>query len=192
MRGFERFKTNPRELMSKRYLISAALVIAGVVVAGFFFTKVVVSKNNTIAPAGQPEKVVVDKNFTLEAYPSSLKENGKPVTVVLKNVQKTNSITINGKKTTLKPGSTFVLLTFVIDNPTNDRLLFPTRDFVRYVDPNGKKFAPSVSEQSIVLEPQATKIDTIGFVEPDNLTSIKFSIGTLNQEKEVIETKFTK
>jgi hypothetical protein len=174
---------------SKKTLLLLILIIAGITFLTFLYSNTVSKSSSAIKSSGATERVVVDKAFELEAYVGNTNEKA-PVTAHLKNVQKTNSITISGKKNTLKSGSTFVLLTFVIENNTSERLVFPTRDIVRYIDPNDKKFAPSISEKAIVLEPQATKIDTIGFVEPANIKTMKFSIGELEKTKETIEINF--
>ena len=193
MRGFERFNnlSNSRRLFKTRSSLIITLGIIALVVGGsiFYMNSIVKSKSGP-TPAGKSEKVAIDKTFSFNAIVATNRDRKELVTVTLKNVQRTNTIRSNGKQQSLKNGSSFILLTFVIENDSNEKLIYPTKDFVRFIDQNGKKFAPSLSEQAILVEPQSTKINTVGFVEPDTMKKMKFSIGPLDQEKETIEVNF--
>ena len=62
---------------------------------------------------------------------------------------------------------------------------------ITYVNlPKGKKGAASVSEANIVVEPQATKIDILGYVQPGSTKTFDFEIGNLDGSKAHIQVNF--
>lgn len=190
MNRFNNFNSKIRNVgsISRKSLLLIAIVVLALIGLSFWYITSLASKGGSTQM--RSEKVIVEKSFDLNGV--SGKQEKRPLKATLKNVVKTNSLKINNRQSTLKSGSSYVVLTLTIENNTNERLIFPTSDYIRFIDTNNKRFAPSISQKSVIVEPQATKIDTVGFVEPENIKSMKFAIGSLDGDKEIIEVKFTK
>lgn len=180
----------------KKYLrpIVALIIIGVIVVFGWtYFNSNKSGRGSSLISSSnkQVKSQVITLNQTLNIPVNTGKPDDKPLVETFQKAQLTNQIVVNGQQTFSRDGTKFLMINLLVENDTQNRLNFLTKDTIRLIDPNNKKFAPSYfNSKTNVLEPDSVKKDVVGFLVPDNLKAFKIQYGPLNGDKQVLDLKF--
>jgi hypothetical protein len=132
----------------------------------------------------------VTLNQTFDFTTGLEKQGGIPLKMTFQTAQLTNRVYISKKANFARPGTQYLMLNLLIENGNTKGLVFRSRDTIRLIDSNGKKFAPSLHNKEISVPADAAKKDVVGFLVPDNLKEFKIQYGPLTGTKQIIELKF--
>jgi hypothetical protein len=152
------------------------------------------SVNNPLSQvATQNQKIEINKNFALPLTTSTNtkdKTTLKPLNVTLQGAQLTNKIYVAQKPQVARDGTKYLMINMLLENENAKELDLRSRDLIRLVDPNGKKFAPSYFNKSTSLQPTAVKKDVIGFLVPESIKQFTIQYGLPSQDKQTIDLNF--
>ncbi len=169
-------------------------VIALIAVGGYSIYK----QNNPgqgLSPAQAQVKsqvITLNKTFDLPTGLEGGKDNIQPLKFTFVSAQLTNRIVVAKKYQYAKSGATYLMLSVLIENSNTKSLNIRTRDLVRLIDNNGKKFAPSFYNKDLPVQADAVKKDIVGFLVPDSIKDFKIQYGSPTGAKQVIDLKFNK
>ena len=168
-------------------LIIITLLIGGtLLLTKTSFVKGITS--SATAPSVSTQKVALNKSYDVPLTIAG--KETKPIKFTLQNAQLTNRIFVS-KKAQYAPGNTrYLMLNLLIENQNAQGFNMTTRDMVRLIDTNGKKFAPSFYNKSAAVQPDAVKKDIVGFLVPADIKVHKLQVGLPDKDKETIELKF--
>lgn len=180
----------------KRYLRPLVLIIIVIgILGGLYFAS---QNKNTKSGSGvvtsskgdvKSQKITLNQTFDL---PVSSKPNDLvPLKVTFTTAQLTNKITISRKGRFSRKGTRYLMLSLLIENANSKKVNLKTRDVVRLIDNNNKKFAPRYYNKEVAIEADSVKKDTIGFLVPDDIKEFKIQYGLpTTADKKILELKF--
>jgi hypothetical protein len=184
-------KDPPAKKLLKPLIILAILILIGVAVYSVY------SRQNTSADSSNPQSgndtqvktqtvpINRDYNFPIEGV-----ANLKPLKINLQNAQLTNRIVVGGEPRFAPKDGNFLMLYLLLQNENTQGINFRSRDIIRFIDPNNKKFAPSYFNSNVTVDPDAVKKDTVGFLVPNNQKKFSIQYGSLTGEKQTLELNF--
>lgn len=144
--------------------------------------------SSSSAPSVSTQRLALNKSFEVPLTLSG--KESKPIKFTLQNAQLTNRIFVS-KKAQFAPANTrYLMLNLLIENENPQGFNMKTRDMVRLIDTNGKKFAPSYYNKSAAVQPDAVKKDIVGFLVPADIKVHKLQVGLPDKDKETLELKF--
>jgi hypothetical protein len=183
--------------IDKNNLIKPLIVVIILVVligAGIYYFQ---TRNGKTSVAGskvavQTQTITPKQTFELKTGLEGGKDSLQPLKVTLQSAQLTNRIFVKNKPKYARSGAKYLLINLLIENPNIRRLNIRSKDFIRLIDNSNKKFAPSIVDKDVLLEPDAVRKDTVGFAVPDNIKDFKIQYGLPTGDKQIIELKFNK
>jgi hypothetical protein len=141
--------------------------------------------------ASQSQKIDINKSFQLPlSTQPNTKSTLKPLNVTLQGAQLTNKIYVAKKPQVARDGTKYLMINMLLENENAKELDLRSRDLIRLVDQNGKKFAPSYFNKATALQPTAVKKDVIGFLVPDSIKQFSIQYGLPSQDKQTIDLNF--
>lgn len=178
----------------KRFLrpLIIIILILGILGGLYYFSQ----KNNSTGNSRvvtqnkgdvKTQKIILNQLFDL---PVSKDNSLQPLKVTFTTAQLTTRITVSSKTKTAPKGTRFLMVNLLFENANIKRVNLKTRDILRLIDTNNKKFAPRYYNKSVAIEADAVKKDTLGFLVPDNIKTFKIQYGLPTGEKKILELKF--
>ena len=180
---------------AKKFLMPLVVIaVVGLVAAGGYS----VYKNSKLPGAGigQNQATVQSQNITLNQtfdFPIGLadsKESLQPLKITFQKAQLTNRILVGGNPRYAQSGGKYLMIFILIENNNSKGITFRSRNIIRLIDPNGKKFAPSFYNKDAVVEADSVKKDTVGFFVPDSQKEFNIQYGLPTGTKQILQLKF--
>lgn len=132
----------------------------------------------------------IDVNQSIDIPTGLEKDGGSPLKVAITTGQLTNRILVNKKSQYSSSGTNYLMLNLLIENNNSRKINFKSRDVIRLIDVNGKKFAPRYYNKDVAVEADSARKDVLGFRVPSNMKEFKIQYGLLSGEKKILELKF--
>jgi len=184
------FRNSNRGKIVKPLIIIIAIVL---VLIGVKYISANKSSSNGITVSSSKDvksmRITLNQTFDL---PIPTKDNSlSPLKVTFTTAQLTNRIVVGGKAKNAAKGTQFLMLNLLIENSNNKRVNLKTRDMIRLIDNNNKKFAPRYFNKDVAIEADAVKKDTLGFLVPEDIKIFKIQYGLVSSgDKKILELKF--
>jgi hypothetical protein len=175
-----------------RRILILALIIGVLLLGGYMLTKgnkSSGSSSNTQSSSQKVESKKIEVNQSID-IPVGQPKDGVSIKSTVQTASLTNRIVISKKNQWARKGTRFLMLNFLVENPSAKGVNFKTKDLIRLIDNNGKKFAPSYFNNGLKIEADAVKKDVAGFLVPEDIKVFKIQYGLINGEKKTLELKF--
>ncbi|MDO8336142.1 MAG: DUF4352 domain-containing protein, partial [Candidatus Saccharibacteria bacterium] len=118
------------------------------------------------------------------------KETGDKLHVTITTIEKTDSIIAQDKPVRTKDGKIFLLVNMEIENTTKQELAIKPNDMVRFIDNEGRSFAPEVYNNGVKADAVSIKKTRVGYVVDSAQKTYKLMIGEVRVKQEPIEVSF--
>lgn len=178
----------------KRYLRPLILIIIVIgILGGLYFAShnKVVKSGVVTTSKGEVKSQKITLNQTFDLIISSKQNDLQPLKITFGTAQLTNKITISKKSKFSAKGTKFLMINLLIENGNTKRINLKTRDIIRLIDNNNKKFAPRYYNKEVAIEADSVKKDTIGFLVPEDIKEFKIQYGLpTTADKKILELKF--
>lgn len=183
-----------KELLRKNFklIIFLGVILLGLgALLGYKFGKR--TSSSIIKPKPREERVLasveVNRSFFFKGYDGEGKPRGT-LGFTITTVEKENQIVVKGKPINPQKGKLFLSVNIELQNDNPRSLGISSRNLVRLIDGEGKKYAPSFYNKGVVIAPESVKKDKIGFVVEAKEKSFRLQVGEPAREKEIIEIQF--
>lgn len=158
----------------------------GYLIAG---KKLAVKKNNAINTVAPLASSRIDKGFDYALDSGQGKKTQFRFNLV--EAKKYDLITRQGQPFKPKSGEVFLIITLNVENGNAFAIKVNSRDYVRWVDKDGKKHAPDLYNDAAVVMADSVKRDEIGFIIPSETKQVNLQIGRLvDKEKSPVIIDF--
>jgi len=150
------------------------------------------TSKSRVEGAAESQTVSLDKKFYFPGLEDTGEEEGT-IEMAITEVEKTDQVMVQDKEYTAKNEKTFLIVNLELKNETTKRLNIFPGDLIRLVvnDEEEKKLAPDLHNNYVPVSPISTKVDRVGFIIDKEFDSLKLQVGELEEEKEVLEIKFS-
>ncbi len=135
-------------------------------------------------------KINVNKKFDVAIKTQDGKETGDKLHVTITTIEKTDSIIAQDKPIRTKDGKIFLLVNMEIENTTKQELAIKPNDMVRFIDNEGRSFAPEVYNNGVKADAVSIKKTRVGYVVDSAQKTYKLMIGEVRVKQEQIEVSF--
>lgn len=188
----------PKRQNRPKKILTLLLIFALLSVAAFGLSRIILSRQVSAQkqekaqqPTFQKQTINLDKVFT---FPG-LDEKGRKrddLELKITELEKTDQVVVQDKTYTAQNDKIFLIVNLEIKNDTAKNLNIFPGELVRLIidEQEEKKFAPDLHNNYVLVSPDSTKVDRVGFVINQNFKSLKLQIGELEEKKEFIEIKF--
>ncbi|MBI2011195.1 hypothetical protein HYS91_00355 [Candidatus Daviesbacteria bacterium] len=175
----------------KKYLRPLVLIVLLVgLLGGAYYLYQNQDSTNKAPTSRKVERQVITLNKSFEYPVSNTDTSLSPLKVTFVTAQLTNRILVSRKPQYARSGTKYLMLNLLLENENTKRINFKTRDIVRLIDNNGKKFAPSYFNKTVAVEGDSAKKDVVGFLVPIDIKNFKIQYGPLAGSKQTLELKF--
>lgn len=162
-------------------LVVVAVLAAAILIALSQFGKTTTFTQNVVS------EIPINKAFQFEGISQNGALTKNLLTMNLQSAQKMKTILIQGKPATAREGKVFLIINLEIANDHQQRLQILPVNLIRLVDTSGKKFAPDVHNENVIVEPISVKKTRIGFVVDEAVaTGLSLQVGEIDGPKETI------
>lgn len=178
--------------MSKYKKFLYLLVFVLLVFAGYkiFSPKIPSPQKQTTNQSSRVlSQVEVGRSFTFPAQIQGGKKT-EDITFTLTQAERKNEIKVKGQPRQAQSGRDFLLLRIELDNPSTEKLVFASADFIRLLGKEEKKFSPDFHNGSVIIDPLSVRRDLVSFIIPEEKKSFTFLVGELEKDKERLEINF--
>jgi len=168
-------------------LLIIGVVAVAVIAAGYFISN---RNNSSVLTEEDRPTVTISKTYEIIARTKERQRTTGRFKMTVTNAQFADSILVQGKRARPVTGKTFLVLNMEIENPYKVSLYAFPVDLFRQVREDGKKFAPSVHQGTVLIRPEATKKSNVAFVVLPTDKKFKVEVGDVNTPKETLEITF--
>lgn len=134
-------------------------------------------------------QVAVNRSFTFPAQIQGGKKT-EDVTFTITTVERKNEIKVKSKPRQALPGNNFLLVRLELDNPSTERLIFASADFIRLLGKDDKKFSPDFHNGQVIIDPLSVRRDLVSFMAAQDQKNFTLLVGELEKDKERLEINF--
>jgi hypothetical protein len=166
------------------------LAIGAVIVLILIFGAVFLFNTGPSDDAEDKPTVKIGKSYEIIARTKDKKRTTGRFNLTVTNAQFSDSILVQGKRARPVKGKTFLVLNMEIENSHKVQLYAFPADLFRFEREDGKKFAPSVHQGTVLVRPQATKKNNVAFVVLPSEKKFKIEVGDVGETKETLEITF--
>lgn len=175
----------------------ALVVLVIVLMLGFITFKIakphkatINGANSATSSENSSTKINVNKKFDVSIKTQDGKETGDKLHVTITTIEKTDSIIAQDKPVRTKDGKIFLLVNMEIENTTKQELAIKPNDMVRFIDNEGRSFAPEVYNNGVKADAVSIKKTRVGYVVDSAQNTYKLMIGEVRVKQEQIEVSF--
>lgn len=165
--------------------IALTLVIVAVLAVGVILALSQFGQNSTFEQDVTAE-VPIGRSFKFPVYGENGQATDISLTMNLTTAAKMRNILIQGKPAQAREGKIFLIVNMEVLNDFNQQLKIAPVDLIRLVDATGKKFAPDVHNEDVIVEPISVKKTRVGFVVDDPTTGLELQVGEIDGAKETV------
>jgi len=172
-------------------IIFLLVVVAGAVSLGLYF-------GSKRAPKTTPTSQEIEKlakplaeaklNSNFEFTIEELEDENAILKFTLVGAKKVKAVANQGQPIKAGSGEEFLIISLEYGNDSAFSLKVNSRDFVRLLGDEGKKFAPDFYNEAIDVSPVSVRKDEIGFIVPAGKKQFKLLVGQ-KQEEETTEVE---
>lgn len=198
------FQTRNNKNKLKAYLPIAILgifVITGLFFIGRFLQgafsgQTLGTSDSRVEIKGPKAKVSLDKAYTFPLTDNKGKEIAK-LKFLLEDAELREEIILNGAKASPPKGTTFLVITIKLTNPSDKFIKMKVRNYVRLSKNGNKKdwYDPTIHNDGadgagMEIQPESTKQTRLGFPVNDTDNNLVLRVGEINGKKEQIPLSF--
>lgn len=182
-----------KSTLVKKYVLLLAAIIC-LIALGFFLGNKVIDKDalllrETEKLAKPIAEVEINKNFNLPIKELEDKKDEFKSTLISAKLLKL--ITHEGTPIKADSKEVFLIISIEYQNNSSYTVNVTSKDFIRLVDAEEKKYSPDFYNDPIEISPISVKKDEVGFSVPVEQKQFKLILGPILEEgKETIEINF--
>jgi hypothetical protein len=134
------------------------------------------------------QEIPINKTLKFPAIISDGTYQGE-ISLTMVSAEKTNEVLVQNNPVRAREGRFFLIVNLELANESTEKLGFISSDIIRLATgENGKRLAPDLHNQQVLIAPVSVKSDRVGFVVTgsENMP-LALDLGEFNKSQEVIE-----
>lgn len=164
---------------TRRNTILLLIILAIIIIVGLFF----LAKSNVAVTSDKT--VTINKSYTVVARTSDKRLTNGNLTLTVTDAKITRSIVVKEQIANPVKGKVFLVIDMDIQNPYKVPLyVFPVNLF-RLAENGNQKFAPSVDQGTVQIQPLSTKKSNVGFVVMPSDKKFLLDVGELDNQSDL-------
>ncbi len=165
----------------------AILLLVAVFLFGFSKTRADKNTDQT-GMVGTP--ITINRSMDLRAKNADGDTLVQTVNVAVTSAQLQERVLVRGNWIKAREGKLFLILNLDIKNDINATLYAVSQDWVRLIEHDDKKKAPTAHQGMVEIRPLSTKETNVGFIVDEGQKQFLLEIGSTDGIGELIEIKF--